>query len=339
MKVFLTGGTGYLGEHVARALVRGGHAVSALVRGSGGGAALMDVGAEVVVGDLLEPSAWAGTLGRVEAVVHAAGLVEGWGPRPELFDRINVQATLDLVDRARSAGIERILVAGSLFALGPGDPRAPKDERSVAETAPPLLRANDYVRSKSQIARELWRRQMDGDPTMVLFPTILLGPGRLTAGNHTAQVLSDVGRGRFPGFIGAGEQVWDLVPVSRVAEGFRLALEKGRPGENYVLGGEHWTQRRLVQRAAELFGIDPPTRRLGTRLPMLVGAMAEVWASVTGRAPVLTRAAVRLYDADWVFTSAKAERELGYERGSLDEAVQETVRWLREEIWTGRKIP
>jgi farnesol dehydrogenase len=195
-----------------------------------------------------------------------------------------------------------------------------------------LAAANQYVRSKTEGTRRLRALQKSGHPLILLYPTVILGPGRLSRGNHTARVLADIGRGRFPGLVGNGEQIWNLVPVRDAARGHVLALEKGGVGEGYILGGENWTQRRLIERAAHHFGIAPPVRRLGRALPWAVGLACEIWNRFTGRAPYLTRGEVLLYDADWAVTSAKAERDLGYRPAGVDETLAATVAWLQRDV-------
>lgn len=330
MNVFLTGGTGYLGEHLVRRLAAAGHRVRVLVRDPVRAAYLAaHPGVELVPGDVTRSDSWREALAEADALVHAAGVVASWARDPSNFDAVNVRATLDLVDAARERGTPRILVTGSLFALGPSDPGTVADESRVGGSRPALTRANDYVRTKRLAAEALWERQRQGHPVTVAFPTILLGPGRRTAGNHTALVIEDIRRRRFPGLVGNGKQVWNLVPVESVAEGFRLLLEAGPTGENYILGGENWTQEQFVDRAAAHCGVPVTRRRMGTALPLVLAAAAEAWAALTGRAPFLTRGAVRLYDADWAFTSAKAEAAFGYRAEPVDAALARTVTWLQ----------
>ncbi len=336
MKVFLTGGTGYLGEHVARALLEAGHEVTALARSPERGAALRGGGATVVLGDLEDSTTWAEALDGMEGLVHTAAVVESWSADPERFDRINVVATLDLLDRARAFGIPRVVVTGTLFALGPSAPGAVRDEHALDLEPGAWSRANDYVRTRTAVSRKIRERQRRGGPVMTAIPTVLLGPGRRTRGNHTARVLDEIGRRRFPGLVGSGAQVWNLVPVARAARGHVLALERGRPGENYLLGGENWSERKLVEEAARAFGVRPPLTRLGTGVPLAVGAACELWAGLTGRAPYLTRGEVRLYRENWAVSSEKARRELGYEAGGVDAVLAETVAWLRDEVWPRR---
>jgi nucleoside-diphosphate-sugar epimerase len=333
VKVFLTGGTGYLGGHVARALLGAGHEVLALTRSLERCASLVGCGATPVVGDLLDPSTWGDRIAEADAVVHTAAMVESWGPAPEEFDRANITATLDLLDRAKQAGVERRIVTSSLFALGPSAPGTQKDESALEEEPGSWSRANDYVRTKAIVARKVRDRQRRGSPAILIFPTVLIGPGALTKGNHTARVLADVGRKRFAGLVGDGRQVWNLARVDRVAIGFVQALERGTPGENYILGGENWTQRELVERAARAFGVKPPTRRLGRALPLAVARGSAWWSALRGTPPILTRGEVLLYDCNWEFTSERARRELGYEPEGVQEALESTVAWLRDEVW------
>lgn len=336
MKVFVTGGTGYLGGHVVRALLAAGHKVLALVRDRERAAALVGCGASILEGDITETESWLQKMGECEAVVHTAAAVLPWTSDPEVFERVNVRGTLDLVDRAHEAGIPRVLVTSSFFVFGPSAVGTVSDEGLVGNPLPPLTRVDAYVYSKRKAAELLWQRQRSGYGITLLYPTILLGPGALTFGNHTAQVIADIGRRRFPGLVGDGEQIWNLVSVEGAARGFALALDRGRPGENYILGGENWTQKKLVERAAVHFKVKPPLRRLGRSLPLTLAWLAEQWSSLTGRTPFLTRGSVRLYDAEWAFTSEKAQRALGYETGDVEATVAATVAWLRDEVWKRR---
>lgn len=325
MKVLVTGAAGYLGEHVARAFREAGHDVTAMVRRP---EQLAESGYRVVAGDLERPQSWSAALEGQDALVNVAGAVSAWSSDPGIFRRVNVEGTLALVSRAQEAGINRMLLTSSLFALGPTPDGDVLDERAGERPRSPLLAVNGYVHTKRESAERVWALQKQGHPVMMVYPSVLLGPGRRSHGNHTASVLSDVGRSRLPGLIGDGEQVWNLVGVTDAARGHVTVLEKGRPGENYLLGGENWTQRTLVERAARAFGVKPPLRRLGRALPLLGASLYELASRITHREPKLTRGEVNLYDANWAFTSAKAERELGYTHESVEAVLTRTVRWL-----------
>jgi dihydroflavonol-4-reductase len=229
--------------------------------------------------------------------------------------------------------VERCVVTGSLFALGPGADEAPRDESALAADTHRLAAANDYVRTKTLLSRDLRDRQAAGDPVMQVFPTVLLGPGPRTRGNHLSLVLDDIRRGRHPGLVGDGRQAWNLVGVDDAARGHVLALERGSAGGNWILGGEDWTQERLVREAAERFGVTPPLRRLGSTLPRMLGRLSVLGARVFGIEPAVTPGEVDLLDAHWAFSSARARDELGYAPRPVAEVLDETVAWLTSEEW------
>jgi len=337
MRVFLTGGAGYLGGHIASALREANHEVVALARTGRAAEYLRSLGAEPVQGDLLAPDAWEGHLRGCDAAIHTAGKVQSWSRHPESFRRVNIDAALGFVERARDAGLRRILVTSSLFALGPSRPGAYRDERAVETPYPAWLNASAYAGSKAEAARRLFALQEAKYPILLLFPTVLLGPGALTAGNHTSRVLIDIARGRLPGLIGDGEQIWNLVPVRLAARGHVLALEKGEVGQNYILGGEHWTQRQLVEAAADRLGVTPPTRQLGTALPLAMARILELVARVTGRPPRITRGEILLYNQHWVLTSDKARKELDYQPAGVAVALEETAAWVEDLLRKGWK--
>jgi len=333
MKVLLTGGTGYLGASIARALLAADHQVLALVRDRERAAWLVGCGASLVEGDVDRPDRWANALAGVDGLIHAAGVVAAWGPPPARFDRINVDASLELLDRAARAGVKRRVQVGSPFSMPPSPDGSPRDEAALDLEPDPVQSANDYVRTKSKVTRLLRARQRDGDDVIMTFPTVLLGPGTFTPANAIAHVFSDIGRGRFPGLVGDGQQKWNMVPVDDAARGHVLALEKGTPGENYILGGEDWTQERIVRAAAEAFGRTPPLRRLGVAFPLTVARISEAVAALIRKPPLLTRGEVLLYDRHWAYTSVKAQRDLGYATAPVAQVIIETVNWLKDEIW------
>jgi len=329
VNVLVTGAAGYLGEQVALAFRDRGHAVTAFVRKPEQAEQLNRLHVRTVLGDLERADTWPAAFEGQEAVVTTAGTVQAWGADRDTFRRVNVEATLAIVEAAPAAGMTRILVTSSLFALGPTPPHAVLDETARDRPRSPLMNANDYMRTKRDAAERLWALQRSGHPVMLVYPSVLIGPGQRSRGNHTARVLTDVGRSRLPGLIGDGEQVWNLVSVRDAAHGHVSALERGRPGEDYFLGGENWTERRLIEQAARLFGVKAPLRKLGRSVPLAAATMYELVARVTGKEPRLTRGEVKAYDANWAFTSAKAERDLGYTHAPLEPLLAETVTWLR----------
>ncbi|NNF05516.1 MAG: NAD-dependent epimerase/dehydratase family protein [Candidatus Eisenbacteria bacterium] len=333
MKIFLTGGTGYLGGAIARAARSRGHDVLALVRDENRAAPLLGCGSQLCKGSLEELGDWETSLKGCDALIHTAALVQSWGHPPSTFDELNVKLPLALLERAKTAGITRRLVTSTLFTMKPSENGEPLKEDALLQGPKEIREANDYVRSKGLLAARIQEQQRAGESVNMVFPTVLMGPGALTAGNHTANILSDVGKKKFPGLVGDGNQKWNLVGVDDAARGHLDVLERGKSGDNYILGGENWTQRKLVEEAARRFDVKAPTRALGTLLPNIVAVLSESLSRLTGKAPMLTRGEVRLYNQHWSFDSTKAIRDLGYEPTAMDTVLDETVRWIRERVW------
>ena len=164
---------------------------------------------------------------------------------------------------------------------------------------------------------------------VILYPGVVYGPGDMTEGNIVARMVADHLNGRLPGLVGRGDRRWSYAFVEDVAEGHALALEKGRAGDRFVLGGENATLERLFQLVHEIAGKAPPRLRIPYAVASAVGRAQWLWAELTGHPPQLTHGEVFVFREEWACDSAKAVRELGYEWRPLAEGLRETIRWLR----------
>ncbi len=322
MKVFLTGGTGFLGGRVIDHLLGAGHRVLALARRPE--ALEPREGLEVSPGDLLDPESFARGLAEAEAVIHLAALVKRWVKDPSLFDKVNVEAQARLIDLALERGIERVLICSSFVALGPTD-RTTGDEDSLHDGRP----RNDYERTKLLADRQLRRRMEAGAPLVVLYPGVVYGPGRMTDGNILAAAGRDLLRGRLPGTIGPGDRRQCLAFVEDVAAGFVLALEKAEPGTRYVLGGENLTVRQALELMARASGVAVPRRVIPYSVAALLGKVLCWQARWTGIEPPLSDGEVEIYRHEWAYSSERARRELGYQITPAAEGLARMMKWLQ----------
>ena len=326
MNVLLTGGSGFLGGHVALTLREAGHHVALLVRRPESVADLGE-GWEIVRGDLLDPASVERAVAGREAVVHLAGMVKRWTRDRTLFDQVNVGGTLRLIEAALREGVPRILYCSSFFALGPTDGRTAGDETLAHDGRP----RNDYERTKLAAELEVRALQDRGLPIVILYPGIVYGPGRMTEGNLLATVARDLLAGRLPGTIGPGDRPQCLAWAEDVAAGFASALERAEPGSRYILGGENLTVREALEIIAAAGGVRPPRRVIPYGIARLIGHAYLLRARLFGIPPALTPDEVEIYGHDWAYDSSRACRELGYRITPAREGLERMVRWLIDE--------
>jgi NAD+-dependent farnesol dehydrogenase len=322
--VLLTGGTGFLGKSVARALAARGHALRVLARPTSDLRGLPAT-AEVVVGDVTDADAMVRAARGCGAVCHMAALVRMWTPDRESFDRVNVSGLRNALAAAREAGA-RLVYTSSFIAVGPTGPD-PADE---SQRHPGRGYRNDYERTKALADGLASEAAAAGQDVVTLYPGVVYGPGDLTDGNLVAKMVADHLRGRLPGIIGPGDRLWSYAFVEDVALGHASALERGQAGQRYFLGGDNVTMNGLFAALAKVAEVAPPRRHIPYVAASLLGFAMWTWAELTGHPPQLTHEVVNVFREHWAYSSAKAERELGYRRTPLEEGLRRTVAWLRE---------
>ena len=323
MRTLLTGGSGFLGRALAPRLAREGE-LRLLLRDAARAPLPVGDGVEHAIGSLEDPDSVRAALEGCDRVVHAAALVREWDPDPTRFERVNVDATMRLIDDAADAGVTRVLVVSSLLALGPTDGGV-ADERHFARYAD---HENPYVRTKA-LAAERLRARLPHDPDLTLvYPGVIYGPGPLTPANIMVHLLLEHARGALPGMLGFTRRVWNYVHVEDVAEGIARALA-APGGRDWILGGENADQRTFWRLACAHAGLPPVRLRVPLLLARLIARREAIRAALGGREPTLTPGAIDVFAHDWALDSTRARRELGFEPRGLDEGLADTVRFLR----------
>ena len=319
----VTGGAGFIGRHLVRQLAATGRPVRVLDPELNG--TVFGTGVEAVAGSVLDRETVARLMNGAGEVFHLAANTHLWLPDKSSFHTVNSEGTRVVLDEACRAGVDRIVVTSTEIIL-----RGWQDSSAtpVRETEPtPRLEdmAGAYCRSKylaDQMAREAAR---DGLPVVSVYPTVPVGPGdsNLTA---PTQMIVDLIQGRLPGYL---DGMINFVPVEDVARGHILAAEKGRPGDRYILGGEDMRVRELMALVADIAGCRTPTLRVPYWAALASAATMELVAdTVTGRPPMAPVAGVRLAKHDRPIDSGKARTELGWQPGSVADAVERAVDWL-----------
>jgi len=316
MRVLVTGGTGYLGRAIVRALDARGHAPVIFARS----AAASGLPGLAVNGDIRDESALERAARGCDAVCHTAALVSVWRRRPRDFDEVNVGGLENVLRVAARLRIPRIVYTSSFLALPPDGGDTPR-------------RWNDYQRTKVIADGVAARAVEHGAPLIRIYPGVIYGPGRLTEGNLIGRFIADHLAGRLPGIVGASRR-WSYTYVEDVAGGHVAALERGRIGARYFLGGENAPQIRLFEIVRDLTGCTMP-RRIPTALAAIVALGDEIRAGLFGVPPRLTLGTLEILDRNWVLPSDLAATDLGYCVTPLEEGVARLVSGLRSDVNPG----
>jgi len=317
--VLVTGASGFVGWHVARALLDTGAYVRALVRPS---SRLRELeGIETVTGDLRDAASLERAVAGCGVVYHVAANYTLWSPQPRVLYESNVDGTRNLLAAARRAGVERVVYTSTVGCIGipPG--------REGDENAPVSLddMRGPYKRSKFLAEQAAAEFAAGGLPVVIVNPTAPVG-GHDFKPTPTGRIILDFLKGAMPAYIDTG---LNLVDAADVAAGHLLACERGRPGERYILGGENLTLAAIFERLESVSGVKAPTRRIPYALAYAAGAVSTGWAGITGREPRAPLDGVRMARKKMWVTNAKARRELGFAPAPSGAALQRAVDWFR----------
>jgi dihydroflavonol-4-reductase len=322
--VLVTGGTGFLGSAVVRALVARGLRVRALVRPTSPRANLAGLDCEIAAGDLTDQASLQAALRGIRYLFHVAADYRLWAPDPSAILRVNVDGTRSLMQQALAAGVERIIYTSSVAALKVAGATGPVDETMPLA---PDEAIGTYKRSKTLAERAVEEMVgRDGLPAVIVNPSTPIGPRDIRP-TPTGRIILEAAWGRIPAFVDTG---LNFAHVDDIAEGHLLAFERGRIGERYILGGTNLTLQELLATIAGLTGRPAPRVKLprGPLFPLAYGAQAI--AHFTKKEPMLTVDGLRMSRYRMFFTSAKAERELGYRSRPYQEGVTDALAWYRE---------
>ena len=322
--ILVTGASGFVGSAVVKCLVRAGYDVRALVRPTSSRVNLADPKVEIAEGDLRDAPSLDRAMKDVRFLFHVAADYRLWARHPDDIVRTNVEGTRSVMAAAQRAGVERIVYTSSVATLAARPNGAPSDETFPLD-ASAAVGAYKY----SKVAAERMVEAMVAKqnlPAIIVNPSTPIGPGDLRP-TPTGRIIVEAAAGRMPGFVDTG---LNLVHVDDVAAGHLAALRGGRIGERYILGGQDVSLGDMLAEIARLVGRSPPRLRLPRALIFPIAYGAEAIAHFTGREPFVTTTGLRLAKDRMFFSSAKAERELGYRARPYSEAIVEAIKWFRE---------
>jgi dihydroflavonol-4-reductase len=323
MRIFVTGATGFVGHHVARALAEQGADLRLLVRKTSNLANLEGIRGDTYVGDLMQPESLRVGLAGCDAVMHVAADYRLWIRDPENMYRANVDGTRELLRLAREAGVKRVVYTSSVATMHFFTNGIVSNEDTPVSIKDMV---GHYKRSKYLGEQEAIKAAQAGQQVMVLNPTTPIGPNDAKP-TPTGRIFVDFLNRKFPAYVDTG---LNLVDVSEVARAHVLALSTGKPGRRYVLGGENLTLKQILDKMAAITGIPSPT----TKIPFAVAATYAffeelITGRIRGREPRATLEEVRMGRKKMFASSARAQQELGFRILPVYPAMRAAIEWFR----------
>jgi len=325
MRLFITGATGFVGSHVARLAAEQGAELRLLTRKTSKTENLPK-NAELVQGDLRDPTAFAAALRGCEALIHVAADYRLWVPDPAEMYKANVEGTRELLRLAREAGVRRVVYTSSVATVGFAPPR--NGQHVIVDEETPVSEADmigHYKRSKWLAEQEALAAARVGQEVILLNPTTPVGAMDVKP-TPTGRIIVDFLNKKFPAYVETG---LNLVDVEEIARMHLTALERARFGERYILGGENLTLKQILDRLATITGLPSPTMKVPHFVAMAFAFFDEtITGNLRGREPRATVEAVRMGKKMMWASSAKAERELGWRVLPVDAALRSAVQWF-----------
>jgi dihydroflavonol-4-reductase len=322
VRIFITGATGFVGGHVARRYAAEGASLRLLTRQTSRLDSLDGIDAEMVTGDLREPEKLRSAISGCDALVHVAADYRLWVRDPEQMYAANVGGTRELLKLAREVGVPRVVYTSSVATMG-----FKADGTIVNEETPVALAdmIGHYKRSKFLGEQEAIQAAKAGQHVMVLNPTTPIGSGDAKP-TPTGRIIVDFLNKQFPAYVDTG---LNLVDVDEVARMHVIALDRGTPGERYILGGENLTLKQILDRMSAITGLPSPTMKVPHAVAMAFAFFDEnITGKLRGKEPRATVEAVRMGKKMMFASSAKAERELGFQILPVYNAMRSAIEWF-----------
>ncbi|MBW6501058.1 MAG: NAD-dependent epimerase/dehydratase family protein [Bacteroidales bacterium] len=324
MRVFITGGSGFIGQRLAERLIAGNNEVILLLRDPGKTPELMHAGCQVIKGDVLNKPALIEGMRNCDLVFHLAAYTRPWSKDPEIPYKINVTGTVNILETAFKTGVPKVVVTSTA-----GTMSFSHDGRPVGESTNPDPEFHtSYERTKAEAEKVCVDYSRKGLDVVIVNPTRVYGPGELTKSNSLTRIIKLYRKGLWRILPGDGNSVGNYVYIDNVVSGHILAASKGLSGERYILGGENLSYTDLFRIIGEESG---SVRRL-VRLPLpflkAVLRCSTLFADITGLQPLLTREWLDKYLKNWIMSSDKAKEHLGYDIIPFRTGVGETFNWI-----------
>jgi len=321
MKTLITGAAGFLGSHVTRQLVARGEAVRVLMRPSSNNRAISDLSLEYVTGDLRDPESLARAMRDVDRVFHVAADYRLWARNPQDIYDSNVGGTKNLLAAAKNAGISQLIYTSTVATIAVDRPDLPTEatDASLEEMI------GHYKRSKWMAEGEVLQAAREGFPAIVAMPTTPVGPWDWKP-TPTGKIILDFLNGKMPGYVDTG---LNFVGVEECAAGHLLLAERGKLGERYLLGAENLSLKGLLDTLAGITGLPAPAMKIPHGVALGVAYVESAFSRLVGKEPQIPVEGVKIAGHKMFVDCSRAQKELGFQPGSVSAALERAVRWYQ----------
>lgn len=333
MKAFVTGATGFVGSHVAELLQQQGAELRLLVRPGSRKDNIDFLKADRIEGDLQDFESLRRGMSGCEAVFHVAADYRLWVRNPDPMYRANVDGTLAVMDAARQAKVKRVVYTSSVATMGFLSDGTVVDEDTPVDLSHMI---GHYKRSKFIAEQAALAAGRSGAPVVVVNPTTPIGERDIKP-TPTGRIVLDFLNRNFPAYVDTG---LNLADVKEVARGHLLAMERAKPGERYILGGENLTLKQILDKLSIITGLPSPSVQVPHGLALGFAAFDEFFTGrLRGKEPRATVEAVRMGRKKMFAASTKAELELGYRSIPVDQALRRASAWFVQHGYVKQPLP
>ncbi len=326
-KIFVSGATGFIGSRLALHLADRGHIVHALFRSSQKAEILKQKNIHLFKGDVCDKSSLEPAMDACDEAYHLGAFLRLWDKDPNLFQRVNVDGTKNVLDTALKFKLYKVVVTSTAGVLGPSrsDPLDERSERLVEFFTP-------YERSKYEMEQKVLEYKERGLFVVLVNPTRVFGPGILSEANSATKIIEAYIRGLWRIIPGRGHNVGNYAFIEDIVKGHVLAMEKGLPGERYILGGTNLSFLDYFNVISAVSGTKFRMIWLPAPFLICISGLVFFFSRLFGNSPKIAPQWIKRYLQNWAVSSEKAERELGYKITPIEEGIGKTVQWLRERL-------
>lgn len=325
IKVFVTGATGFIGERLCLTLARENFLVHALYRSKAKTKKLQHPNIRLFKGDILDTESMKTAMEGCEYVFHMAAFAQVWAKSKQIFYDLNYRATGSVFELARKNGCKRVVFTSTAGVIGPSanDQVNEKTERTVDFFS-------EYERTKQMAEMLAAQYKNKGLDIVIVNPTRVYGPGELSISNSVTKMINQYLAGRFRFLPGNGKSIGNYVFIDDVVQGHLQAMQNGKPGERYILGGENVSYIELFRELSEISGKKFHMFKLPLSLMIVIAYSMLIFSRITGMKPLITPGWVRKFNHHWNVSSEKAVNELKYNPLPLREGLKKTIHWLNK---------